>query len=479
MNTLLKSALVAATLAVAGQVAAQVTFYENDNYQGRSFTTQQPVGDFERFGFNERASSVLVQGGPWEACEDVRFGGRCMVLRPGQYASLAAMGLSGRITSVRALPAGQRVPDNRYAPLPMPSQVIFYERAGFEGRSLTVADPLEDFARSGFNDRAASAMVIGDAWELCEDQRFNGRCVVLRPGRYANLAAMGMGDRLSSARAVNRLARVEEPRYVTPPAPLPLPLPPAAQVIFYERENFEGRSLTADAQIENFRNSDFNDTASSAIVLGERWERWEVCSDAGYRGNCVVLRPGRYPSLAAMGLNKNVSSLRTVQRDARVDDNRYSPPPAAVYDNRPRRDERLYEVNITSVRAVVAQSGQRCWVEREPVAQSRGGPNVGGALVGAVIGGILGHQVGGGIGKDIATAGGAIAGGVIGSNIGRDGSAQTGQTQEVQRCENTGAQATPAYWEVVYSFQGQEHRVQMATQPGPTIIVNERGEPRA
>ena len=54
MNTLLKSALVAATLAVAGQVAAQVTFYENDNYQGRSFTTQQPVGDFERFGFNER-----------------------------------------------------------------------------------------------------------------------------------------------------------------------------------------------------------------------------------------------------------------------------------------------------------------------------------------------------------------------------------------------------------------------------------------
>ena len=475
MNTLLKSALAAAALAVAGQVAAQVTFYESDNYQGRSFTTQQPVGDFERFGFNERASSVLVLGERWEACEDVRYGGRCVVLRPGQYGSLAAMGLSGRVTSVRAIDAGQRVPDNRFAPLPTPSQVIFYERPGFEGRSLTVVDPLEDLARSGFNDRASSVMVIGDVWELCEDQHFNGRCVALRPGRYANLAAMGMGDRLSSARAANRFARAQEPRVV--PAPAPLPLPIAPQMIIYERENFEGRSLTADAPIDNLQRSGFNDSASSAVVLGERWE---VCSDAGYRGNCVVLRPGRYPSLASMGLNNSASSLRTIQRDARIDDNRYGPLPAQVYDNRRHNNERLYEVNITSVRAVVAQSGQRCWVEREPVAQQgQANPNVGGALIGAVIGGILGHQVGGGIGKDIATAGGVIAGGVIGSNVGRGGAAQTGQTQEVQRCVNTGAQVTPAYWDVVYSFQGQEHRVQMATQPGPTLLVNERGEPRA
>ena len=229
MNTRLKNALAMAALAIAGQAVAQVTFYENDNYQGRSFTTQQPVGDFERFGFNERASSVLVQGERWEACEDVRYGGRCVVLRPGQYGSLASMGLSGRVTSVRAIDAGQSVPDNRYAPLPMRSQVVIYERAGFEGRSLTVVDPLEDFARSGFNDRASSVMVIGEVWELCEDQRFGGRCVMLRPGRYANLAAMGMGDRLSSARAANRLARAEEPRVV--PAPTPLPLPIAPQVI--------------------------------------------------------------------------------------------------------------------------------------------------------------------------------------------------------------------------------------------------------
>jgi uncharacterized protein YcfJ len=49
----------------------------------------------------------------------------------------------------------------------------------------------------------------------------------------------------------------------------------------------------------------------------------------------------------------------------------------------------------------------------------------------------------------------------------------------VQRCETASPQATPAYWDVAYTFRGQEHRVQMVTQPGPTMVVNERGEPRA
>jgi uncharacterized protein YcfJ len=384
------------------------------------------------------------------------------------------MGLNGYISSVRNIDAGQRFPDNRYAPLPMASQIIVYERAGFEGRTLTVIDPLEDLGRSGFNDRASSVMVIGDSWELCEDVRFNGRCVVLRPGRYADLATMGMGDRLSSARAMTRTARVEprveEPRNLPPPPPVP------AQVIFYEREGFDGRSFTADGQIDDFRRSGFNDAAASAVVMGERWE---VCSDAGYRGNCLVLRPGRYGSLAAMGLNKNVSSVRIIQRDARIDDFRYAPAPVAVYDNRRRNQERLYEVNITSVRAVVGPAEQRCWIDREPVAQGRSGPSVGGGVVGALIGGVLGHQIGSGSGRDVATVGGAVIGGAIGANVGRDANGQQGQYQNVQRCENTVSQAAPAYWDVVYTFRGLEHRIQMSTQPGPTLTVNEQGEPRA
>ncbi|HZV92158.1 MAG TPA: beta/gamma crystallin family protein [Caldimonas sp.] len=92
--------------AVASVAAAQITFFENDGFRGRSFTTDRAVGDFNRFGFNDRASSVIVRSGRWELCDDARFGGRCIMLRPGRYRSLSAMGLNDRISSVR--PAGRR-----------------------------------------------------------------------------------------------------------------------------------------------------------------------------------------------------------------------------------------------------------------------------------------------------------------------------------------------------------------------------------
>jgi uncharacterized protein YcfJ len=206
------------------------------------------------------------------------------------------------------------------------------------------------------------------------------------------------------------------------------------------------------------------------VVVGERWE---VCQNARFGGNCVVLRPGRYPSLAAMGLNDRVSSVRIVSRNARVEERRYAPEPTRVYDTRRRGKERIYEAQVTSVRAVVGPPEQRCWIDREQVGQ-RGGTNVPGAVFGAILGGVLGHQIGSGRGNDAATAGGAIAGGVIGSNVGRDG----GYTRDVKRCENVSSQ-TPEYWDVTYDFRGTEHRIQMASAPGPTVTVNRRGEPRS
>ena len=246
----------------------------------------------------------------------------------------------------------------------------------------------------------------------------------------------------------------------------------AADVTFFEHEGFQGRSFSTQRQIGNLERQGFNDRASSAVVVGERWE---VCQDARFSGDCVVLRPGRYPSLAAMGLNDRVSSVRIVERNARIEDRRYAPEPLPVYDSRRRGKERIYEAQVTSVRAVVGPPEQRCWVEREQVGQ-RGQANMPGAVVGAILGGVLGHQVGSGRGNDAATAGGAIAGGVIGSNVGRQGG--SGYSRDVRRCENVSGQE-PAYWDVTYNFRGTEHRIQMANAPGPTVTVNQRGEPRS
>jgi len=463
METLASTALAAAAVAFATQAAAQVTLYETQGFQGRSFSTQRQVIDLQRFGFNDRASSVNVIGERWEVCDDVRFRGRCVVLRAGQYPTLAAMGLNDRVSSVREVSQNERIDDRRYAPLQADAQITLYEHDGFAGRTFTTDKQVESLIRSGFNDLASSAVVVGDRWEVCDDTRFNGRCVVLRAGQYPSLNAMGLNDRISSVQDVSR----NLPEAVAQPAPV------VAQITFYQQESFGGRAFTTDKRINNLQRSGFNDLASSAVVVGDRWE---VCDDARFKGRCVVLRPGQYSSLAAMGLNDRISSVRDVSRDARIDDRRYAPAPLAALDYSQRNNESLYEANVTSVHAVLGTPERRCWAEREQVAQDQGSANVGGAVVGALLGGILGHQVGGGTGKDLATAGGAVAGALIGSNVGR--STQQPSGQDVQRCENVPNNAQPQYWDVIYNFRGQEHRVQMTTPPGRTVIVNGQGEPR-
>jgi uncharacterized protein YcfJ len=248
-----------------------------------------------------------------------------------------------------------------------------------------------------------------------------------------------------------------------------------AQVTFYEGEGFQGRSFTTRVAVTDFQRWGFNDRASSVVVSSDRWE---ACQDAGFKGHCVVLRPGQYPSLAAMGLNDRISSVRTVGRNARIDDGRYAPPPVVDRDYRRRGNERLFEAPVTSVRAVVATPEQRCWVEREQIAQDRNEARVPAAIFGAVIGGILGHQIGGGSGRDIATVGGAVAGAAIGANIARDRDSPQRVSRDVQRCASVPSQAHPDYWDVTYTFRGIEHRVQLTAPPGPTVTVNRLGEPR-
>lgn len=345
------------------------------------------------------------------------------------------------------------------------AEVTFYEQEGFRGQTFTAQRQINNFQGVGFNDRASSAVVVGQRWEVCDDVRFRGRCVVLRPGQYPSLSAMGLDNRVSSVRAIAANARVDDQRYA--------PMPVMAQVTFYENEGFGGRSFTTNKVVNNFQRSGFNDRASSVVVVGD--ERWEVCEDARFNGRCAVLRAGQYPSLSAMGLNNRISSVQVANRNARAEDQRNPNAPVGAGDFRRRNDERLFEANVTSARAVVGPPEQRCWIERGQVNQSQDSSNVPGAIVGALIGGILGHQVGGGSGKDIATAGGVVTGAVVGSRMG--GNNQT-PTQDVQRCENVPSQAQPQFWDVTYEFRGQEHRVQMTSPPGQTVTVNAQGEPR-
>lgn len=393
MNTLLKTTVAVVGLALAGHAAAQITFYEHDNYAGRVFTTRSAVENFASVGFNDRASSVVVQRNNWEICEAASYGGQCRVLRPGRYPSLGQMGLNDRVSSVRQIGRDDNVAEERYVP------------------------------QSAYDNQRS------------DNERMQ-----------------------EAARAQARANRVEP------------------VITFYENDNYGGRTFTSRGEVDNFQRGGFNDRASSVVVQGEGWE---VCDAPGYSGRCMVLRPGNYPSLARMGLNDRISSARSVAGSDRIADDRYAPMPLPVYDARRRDNERLYQANVSSVRAVVGKPEQRCWIEQQQVQQEQTNNSVPGGVGGALLGGILGHQIGGGKGRDVATVLGAVGGAVVGAQVGKNyGNQPAAQTQGVQRCTTTPASAKPDYWDVTYSFRGQEHRVQMANEPGATITVNRAGEPR-
>jgi len=108
MNKSFKPLLGIAAVTLAAHASAQVTFYEGEHFRGRTFAANGEVRNFAQTGFNDRASSVVVDRGRWEVCEDAFFKGRCVVLRRGSYDSLGGMGMENRISSVR------RVDDSRH-----------------------------------------------------------------------------------------------------------------------------------------------------------------------------------------------------------------------------------------------------------------------------------------------------------------------------------------------------------------------------
>ena len=304
MNANFRCVLALAGFAISMQAAAQVTLYDDSRFRGQSVTVDRPTGSLERQGFNNRASSAVVRGEPWEVCDGPGFSGRCTVLNPGRHESLRDM--NDGITSLRPVSA-RGGPVGGAAPPPPAGggQLTLYERRDFRGKSINIDRPRRRLERADFANVASSAVVRGGAWEVCDGEEFSGSCVVLRPGRYASLDQAGMNNRITSARPAG--AGAPPPG----PGPGPGPGPAVGQVTLYEHSGFRGQSVTVDRPRRNLDRIGAGNSASSVEVAGEPWE---LCDAPGFGGRCVVLRPGRYTSLGAMGLNDAVSSLRPAQR---------------------------------------------------------------------------------------------------------------------------------------------------------------------
>jgi hypothetical protein len=84
---------------------SRAILFEGPNFSGRTFVVSgQVVANLDGTGFNDRASSLRVEGGYWIFCSDAQFNGECQTFGPGDYPALPPA-LNSRISSGRRVSA--------------------------------------------------------------------------------------------------------------------------------------------------------------------------------------------------------------------------------------------------------------------------------------------------------------------------------------------------------------------------------------
>jgi hypothetical protein len=85
-----------------GTPPGELIVFEHDNFRGQSRTIHNVASDFDRVGFNDMVSSLLVRRGVWLVCTDADFRGTCRTYGPGEYRSVGPQ-LNDKFSSARPI----------------------------------------------------------------------------------------------------------------------------------------------------------------------------------------------------------------------------------------------------------------------------------------------------------------------------------------------------------------------------------------
>ena len=186
-------------------------------------------------------------------------------------------------------------------------ELTLFSDSNFRGQRVTIDRDAASLGDFNFNDRASSFVIRSGTWLLCEHANFGGRCEEFGPGEYRELR--GFNDAVSSARQIDRGGRGRWKDHDRDDdrggwrgdrgGP---------DVVMFASPRFEGQQVELSQDVRALSDVGFNDRATSLII---REGRWEFCEHADFRGECVVLGPGRYDMLDRM--NNRISSMRRVR----------------------------------------------------------------------------------------------------------------------------------------------------------------------
>ncbi|MGE5615324.1 MAG: beta/gamma crystallin-related protein, partial [Bacillota bacterium] len=136
-----------------------------------------------------------------QLCSQPNFGGDCVTLEPGRYASLdpkvfhraeSARLLQNVASNDRAYANPNRADMRDYGygydrRGPREAAVELYVRPDFHGRAMTIDRNTPSLQGTDFDQRASSLVVNEGRWQACSDPGYQGYCRTFEPGRYEDL----------------------------------------------------------------------------------------------------------------------------------------------------------------------------------------------------------------------------------------------------------------------------------------------------
>nr|XP_033801443.1 gamma-crystallin-1-like isoform X3 [Geotrypetes seraphini] len=156
----------------------KIIFYEDRNFQGRSYECSSDCSDLS--SYFSRCNSIKVESGNWILYEHPNFKGYQYFLRRGEYPDFQHwMGVNDSIRSCHMIPQS-------------PSHKIkVYEREDFRGQVMEFTDDCPHvFEQFRFHD-IYSCNVFDGYWIFYNEPNYRGHQYYLRPGEYKKYTDWG------------------------------------------------------------------------------------------------------------------------------------------------------------------------------------------------------------------------------------------------------------------------------------------------
>uniref|UniRef100_A0A8C9R8D5 Beta/gamma crystallin 'Greek key' domain-containing protein n=1 Tax=Scleropages formosus TaxID=113540 RepID=A0A8C9R8D5_SCLFO len=168
----------------------QIIFYEDRNFQGRSYEISTDCGDLS--SYLSRCSSCRVESGCFMVYDRSNYMGNQYFLRRGEYSDYQKIHMKDSIRSCYMIPQHSG-----------PFKIRIYERENFGGQMMELTDDCESIQDRFRMSDIQSCNVMDGHWLLYEQPHYRGRMMYLRPGEYRSFRDMGIGStRFSSIRRI-------------------------------------------------------------------------------------------------------------------------------------------------------------------------------------------------------------------------------------------------------------------------------------